>query len=189
MRAPLKVLCAALALAGACAGCGAGAAIEPAPEVPSLHLGMSLAEAKREIGPTFKLPYWNPQFSSICGNFEIEGTAIRGEVVSGRIAVVSFTLEYGDDGKPVFGSGAATLKGLQPGQTLGQAEELFGRPDRVTGGAGIGTELMYWQLGEQEGHRVLLRADILHLPPLQGEKISALEVGITPQVEAVEGCQ
>jgi hypothetical protein len=189
MRATLTGLLATLALAAACAGCGGGAAIEPAPEVPSLHLGASIAEAKREVGPTFKLPYWNPQFSSICGNFEIEGTAIRGEVVSGRIAVVAFSLEYGDDGTPVRGSGGETLKGLQPGQTLGQAEKLFGRPDKVAGGEGIGTELIYWQLGEQEGHQVLLRANIWHQPPLKGERIGALEVGITPQVEAAEGCQ
>lgn len=189
MRATLTGLFAVLALAVVCAGCGGGAAIEPAPEVPSLHLGMSIAEAKREVGPTFKLPYWNPQFSSICGYFEIEGTAIRGEVASGRIAVVSFSLEYGDDGTPVLGSGGETLKGLRPGQTLRQAEKLFGRPDRVAGGEGIGTELIYWQLGEQEGHRVLLRVNMWHQPPLQGEKIGALEIGITPQVEAVEGCQ
>jgi hypothetical protein len=188
MRKALPALLAALVSVSACGGCGGDAAIYPAPEVPNLRIGMSIADAKREIGQRFKLPYWNPQSSSICGNFQIEGTQIVGIVSSGRIAVVFLNMEFGEDGSPVLGSGAETLKGLRAGQSLKRAKELFGRPEWVMGGEGIDSELMFWRVGAEEGHGVFMRAGMWKEPHLPEGRIAALEVGVQPQVGYVEGC-
>jgi hypothetical protein len=178
----------ALVLVAVCGGCGGSTAITPAPEVPQLRIGMSVGEAKRDLGPRFKLPYWEAQGNPECNSFEIEGTQIRGMVFAKQVATVTFDLAYDARGNADPRSAAVGLRGLRPGQPLQRAVKLFGHPNRIAAAEGNAAALLFWRLGEADGRKVFLRASTYEQAGLEKGAIASLEVGVAPQIFYVEGC-
>jgi hypothetical protein len=181
-------LLAAVAVCVAVSGCGPSQGLEPAPELPGLRIGMSIGEAKQQLGGDFLLPYWESTLTSGCSYFQIKGNdQIGGMVIDKRVATVSFSQKTTPDGYPAE-QGPPTLRGLRPGDSISRAIELFGRPDRIAGSeVSIGADL-YWQLAEQEGRNVFLRASLGSYLGASPKELGHLEVGIEPSIFYYEGC-
>lgn len=182
-------LCLALAaLATAVPGCGgSGEVAAPAPDVPDLRLGMSIAEAKDALGERFRLPSWHLSVSADCNYFEVDGGAVSGLVISSEIATVDFAQELGPDGQPV-GLGAEGPRGLRAGQTLGRAIELFGRPDRIQTAESSGGEMILWRLSELDGDGIFLRVNRYGYSGSGKDLVGSFEIGLEPYVFYGEGC-
>ena len=188
VRPAVRTLVVAVALVASVAGCGGGEnAAAPAPSVPDLRLGMSIAEAKQTLGERFRLPSWHLSVSADCNYFDIEGASIGGLVIAKEIATVDFERELDSNGRPV-GPAAASLRGLQPGQTLHHAVELFGRPDRIATAESSGGEMLTWRLGELEGKGIFLRVNTYAYPGQSAGRVGSVEIGLEPYIFYGEGC-
>lgn len=177
-----------LALLATLPGCGSGERLAPAPQVPELRIGMSIGEAKRELGDRFLLPSWGRYSDLECSYFEIEGSVIGGLVTEKRIATVGFAPSLAPRSGEVAGPGPEAPRGLRPTDKLARALELFGRPDRITPAPYGGGEEIYWKLAELDGEDVLLRVSMNSYPRPGRERIGGLSVGVEPEVSYMEGC-
>jgi hypothetical protein len=188
LRRAVGLWLAFVALAVATPGCGGGGEVTaPAPDVPDLRLGMSIAEAKDTLGQRFRLPSWHLSVSADCNYFEVDGGAVSGLVISSEIATVDFEQELSPDGQPI-GLGAEGPRGLRAGQAMEQAIELFGRPDRIASAESSGGEMILWRLGELDGDGIFLRVNRYDYIGAGKNLIGSFEIGLEPYIFYGEGC-
>lgn len=161
--------------------------VVPIPAIPELRLGMSIDEAKRELGPRFLLPSWHLSPSADCNYFELEGTSVSGLVIAREIATVDIEEERDSEWR-VVGPGPVGLRGLRAGQTLQQVVERFGRPDRISTAESSGGEMLLWRIGQLEEARIFLRANIYDPSGRRENAVSSLEIGVEPYIFYGEGC-
>lgn len=177
----------ALALALGLGGCGDRERFKPAPELPQLRIGMTIGEAKEEIGQRFRLPHWGLFPDHDCGHFEIGDSLIGGLVFEKRIVTVTLSPELAPRSGEFAGLGPEGPRGLRPGQAFARAIELFGPPDRISATESYGGEDVYWKLAEEDGAEIHLRI-LLDSYPLGEGRIGGFQIGAEPAIYFAEGC-
>ena len=154
----------------------------PVRSIPELRIGMSVSEAKRDLGRRFSLSLDRPG----CGYFEIEGAAVGGTVRNGRVEAVGFSYAQPPHGDA---SGPATGRGLKQGDSLARAIELYGRPTFVSSTDVSISDEIYWQLADERGKHVYLRTVFSADPTERDRGIFYMQIGSPPSIYTLEKCK